>query len=200
MTGPQRFVMSFTYDFPKLLRGNAITRSTINGWQVAGVTTYQSGTALTLTGSNGANVYGATNDFAPLSGKCGTGAYVNQGSVKNKLNSYFNTACFALDPTSHTPVYPVVGSDGLATGFGNSGVGTVTGPGQRNWDLSLVKRTAIRKLGENANLECRTEFFNAFNTSQFANPDTNISDATFGVITATSVSPRIIQFALKLNF
>jgi hypothetical protein len=197
---PQRLVVSFTYDFPKLSLGNALARTATNGWQVSGVTTYQSGTALTVRGTNGSNVNGATNDFAPLSGSCGTGAYVASGAVKNKLNSYFNRSCFAFKPNGTTPMYPIVGSDGIATGFGNSGVGTVLGPGQRNWDLSLVKRTAVPRFGESANVEFRSEFFNAFNTPQFANPDTKVSDATFGVITATSVNPRIIQFALKLNF
>ena len=34
----------------------------------------------------------------------------------------------------------------------------------------------------------------------FANPNTNVSAATFGQITGTTVSPRIIQLAVKLVF
>jgi hypothetical protein len=94
----------------------------------------------------------------------------------------------------------VIGDDGSATAFGNSGVGVVSGPSQRNWDISLMKRTPIRKLGESGNLEFRGEFFNAFNTPQFANPGTNVSAANFGVISATSVNPRVVQLALKINF
>jgi hypothetical protein len=58
-------------------------------------------------------------------------------------------------------------------------------------------RTPLKLLGENGNIEFRTELFNAFNTPQFAPPNTNVSTPTFGVISATSVNPRIIQFALS---
>jgi hypothetical protein len=49
-------------------------------------------------------------------------------------------------------------------------------------------------------VEFRAEFFNAFNTPQFANPDATLSDASFGQIISTSVNPRLIQFALKFLF
>ncbi len=94
----------------------------------------------------------------------------------------------------------MVGDDGRATAFGNSGVGIVFGPDQRNFDLVLIKRTPLSRLREGANIEFRTEFFNAFNTTQFSSPGTNVSAANFGVISSTAVNPRIMQFALKLNF
>jgi hypothetical protein len=50
-------------------------------------------------------------------------------------------------------------------------------------------------------LEFRAEFFNAFNSTQYSNPDTSYSDGpAFGTITSTSVPSRIGQLALKLNF
>jgi len=82
--------------------------------------------------------------------------------------------------------------------YGNSGVGIILGPGQSNWDVSLVKMT---RFGERHSLQFRTEFFNAFNHAQFNNPGTAVSTpTTFGVITGTSVNPRLIQFALKYMF
>ncbi len=129
---------------------------------------------------------------------------VTSGSVINRLGGlsggpgYINRACIQT------------GSNGLAswqlvepgggTNFGNSGVGIIVGPGQNNSDIAVIKRTSINWLKEGANVEFRTEFFNAFNTPQFSNPSTNGSSAAFGQITSTSVSPRIIQFGLKLNF
>jgi hypothetical protein len=77
-------------------------------------------------------------------------------------------------------------------------VGIVLGPGQFNWDISIVKLT---KFTERQALQFRTEFFNAFNHPQFNNPGgADSTPTTFGVITATSVNPRLIQFALKYLF
>jgi hypothetical protein len=57
-------------------------------------------------------------------------------------------------------------------------------------------------------MEFRTEFFNAFNNVNFANPITLPAsvppvlsqDTIFGHIVATTTGPRVIQFALKFNF
>jgi hypothetical protein len=113
----------------------------------------------------------------------------------------------------------IPGSNGAATAsatgtdFGNVGRNVLRGPGQSNVDFSIIKRFP---LSESKNIEFRAEFFNLFNHVNFANP---ISDFTavpstsinpigqikgdpgdFGRINSTSNNPRLIQFALKLNF
>ena len=60
-----------------------------------------------------------------------------------------------------------------------------------------MKHTSI---GERWSSEFRTEFYNAWNHTQFANPDGNFSDSTFGEILKTREDPRVIQFALKFLF
>jgi hypothetical protein len=82
-------------------------------------------------------------------------------------------------------------------------------------DFSVIKRFP---LGEARSLEFRTEVFNLFNQVNLANPisdfnavtssggsiDPNtgriINPGAFGRIISTSSNPRLIQFALKLNF
>ena len=76
----------------------------------------------------------------------------------------------------------------------------VAGAGVAIAQQTGIKRTPLHLLGEAGNVEFRTEFFNAFNHTQFSNPSANVSSAAFGTITSTAVNPRIIQFALKLNF
>ena len=49
-------------------------------------------------------------------------------------------------------------------------------------------------------LTFRTEFYDAFNHAQFANPALNASLGSFGHITSLAVNPRLIQFALKYAF
>ena len=95
--------------------------------------------------------------------------------------------------------------------FSNPGPGTVgnlqltpvSGPGLWNLDLGFIKRTPIT---ERVNIEFRMEAFNVFNKTNFfigaAQLNQNINNPTtqpFGEITQT-YDPRILQFALKLNF
>lgn len=199
---PQRLVLSWVYDFPNFTGHNAFMHRALGGWSVAGVTTIQSGHRLTATATNVQNVVGTFSDRAPLSaGGCGS-EFVNSGSVQSKLKNYINDACFDLSN------YPVVGADGIATGFGTSEIGEIIGPDQNNWDLSLAKDTGI---GERLHLQFRADFFNAFNHPQFADPDVNLGEAAvqlglvapnpgFGTITATSTNPRLLQFSLRLVF
>jgi len=77
---------------------------------------------------------------------------------------------------------------------------------------SLPRRDALLKrirILENHSIQFRTEFFNAFNHTQFSNPNygvgatyalPNVRAGNFGQITSTSVNPRVIQFALKYSF
>jgi hypothetical protein len=194
-----RLVLSYLYQLPSPRKFNSFVDNVLGGWEVAGVTTIQSGLPLTLSGTNSNNVFGITTDRAQLGPGCTYGDLTTSGSVNSKLSNYFKNSCI-LRNAAGTAIWPVVGDDGRATAFGNSGVGIVFGPDQRNFDIVLIKRTPLSRLREGANIEFRTEFFNAFNTTQFSSPGTNVSAANFGVISSTAVNPRIMQFALKLNF
>lgn len=189
-TRPHRFIASYVYQLPGPKNRTSLLGELLGGWQMAGVTTYQSGQNLTLTDTNQLNVFGTTNDRASLASGCTISQLLTSGSVQSKLGSYFNNKCI-------TPPGAFPGGAG-ATGFGNLGVGIVRGPDQANYDISLTKLFPLRR--EGMNVEFRSEFFNAFNHPQFANPTTNASSGTEGVISATSVAPRVIQLALKLNF
>jgi len=201
--------VSYLYQFPSPKRFNAFLDALLGGWAAAGVTTIQAGAPLSLTGMNTRNIFGITNDRAQLAAGCAYDDLANSGSVHSKLDNYLNNSCILRGPApANSPpgtlgpaTWRVIGDDGLATAFGNSGVGVVFGPDQRNFDIALIKRTSVGRLRDGANIEFRAEFFNAFNTTQFSNPNTNVSaGSNFGLITATAVNPRIMQFALKLNF
>jgi hypothetical protein len=185
-----RFVFSETWTLPRLLRGPG--RAVLGGWNLAAIATIQSGSALTIAYTNPMNVFGISEDRAQLSGTCSKGQLVTAGSIQSKLNDYFNKSCFT------TP--PIIGADGIGTGFGNSPTGVVDGPGQANLDLALSKTVALRWRLENSSIQFRAEFFNALNHPQFANPDTNFSSPTFGVISSTAVNPRVGQLALRFAF
>ena len=72
-----------------------------------------------------------------------------------------------------------------------------------NSDIAIEKKTPLT---ERFSAEFRAEFFNAFNHTQFGNPDGNFTDGlpqdggTFGQILNTREDPRVIQFGLKILF
>ena len=68
------------------------------------------------------------------------------------------------------------------------------GNGAQWWDLSAGKELTF---AERYRLEFRSEFFNAFNHTSFANPNVSPESPNFGRTFSTSVGPRTIQFGLK---
>jgi len=185
-----RLVFSETWTLPS--PSGKLRHAALGGWDLAAVVTIQSGSALTVSDTNANNVFGISEDRANLSGNCTKSQLVRGGSVTSKLNSYFNPSCFT------TP--PVIGADGIGTGFGDSATGLVDGPGQANLDLAISKAIALRWPVERGSLQLRAEFYNALNHAQFANPDSNFTSPTLGVISSTAVNPRVGQVALRYSF
>lgn len=185
-----RLVFSETWDLPGPQAG--VGRAMLGGWSLAGVVTIQSGSALTISDTNANNVFGISEDRAELTGTCAKGRLVNAGPIESKLNSYFNASCFT------TP--PIIGADGIGTGFGNSATGLVDGPPQANMDVAVSKSLPLKWPREGCKIQLRAEFFNALNHPQFANPDANFTSPSFGVISSTSVNARVGQLAVRLAF
>jgi hypothetical protein len=192
---PQRFAVNYSYDLPFGKYEGMVGKLT-NGWTVAGVTVVQNGFPQTITDANAGNIYGNVQlSDANYAAGAGPASVPTSGSDTARLGviagttGWYNKAAFA----------PVSSSG--ANGYGNSAYGIVLGPGQFNWDISLVKTTKVGGINENATLVFRSEFFNAFNHPQFNTPVSNdVTASTFGVINSASVNPRLIQFALKYVF
>jgi hypothetical protein len=178
---PQNFVISYNYDLPfgygkRWGSGTSgVAGVLISGWQASGITTFQSGRPLQITvASSLLNNNGGSN---PANLVC------NSVSTPKMVQEWFNTNCFAAPP---------------AYTFGNSNVGHVYGPGVNNWDFSLAKNS--RLWSESSQLRFEASFFNIFNQAHFANPSTTLGAGGFGTISSTQLTPRIIQFGLKLTF
>lgn len=214
---PQRFIVSYIYTLPQPKDHFSLAGRALGGWSVAGTTTVQNGDRLTIFETNTFNAFGITGgdqDRGEIATGCHASDLVTHGSVESRLNGFFNGACFTAPP--------VIGADGIATAFGNGGIGNVKGPAQQDFDIAIIKKTPLGH-SDARNLEFRAEFFNAFNHASFSNPVTDagslclmgancpptitsgppvqfVPDPSFGVVGTTSVAPRIIQFALKFNF
>lgn len=173
-----RFVFSYVYDLPRFYKGgNAAAKRVVNNWQVAGITTFQTGTPFSIIGSQSAfsSVFGQlANGRTPASA-------VKSGSIPNRIDQYFDTTAFTTVP---------------AGTFGQPLRNVYRGPGQSNFDFSVVKFIPIT---ESQKFEFRTEFFNLFNHTNFANPVGTYGPA-FGKVLRTSSGPRVVQFAFKYSF
>lgn len=164
----------------------------LKGWSASGIVVLQSGPPLTLTDPSGGSVYGnAGTSTVTLCPGATARNLVTSGGIQSRLNHW-------IEPSAICSA-PAVGADG-STGYGNTGIGIIDAPGQFNADFSIIKTTVVGGIRETAVLAFRVEMYNALNHPQFAAPGTAVGSATFGVITQTSVAPRMIQFGLKYLF
>ena len=105
------------------------------------------------------------------------------------INNWFNPAAFAV---------PAPGT------WGTLGRNVGRGPGYYEIDTALEKETPVT---ERLALKFRAEAFNVLNHPIYADPSSDISSSSFGVITsplntgATGIgTPRRLQFMLRLEF
>lgn len=180
----QRFNVSHTVDLP-FGRGRALLREApvaldrlVSGWSAAGNATFTTGFPLALTAAGNTGLF--TSVLRPNS--TGTSAELD-GAVQSRLRRYFDTSAFTL-PAPFS--------------FGNVSrtLPDVRGPGRRNYNIAINKRTVIK---ENVALLFRAEAFNLTNTPFFLPPGINLGSPDFGVI-ADATGERQVQFTLRLVF
>jgi hypothetical protein len=167
---------------------------TLGGWSIATATVVQDGQQSSISFNNIYNAYGITDDRASYAPGCSAKDVATKGSLSHRVNNYINTACFAAPP--------VIGDDGIATGFGNTPNGILREPDEADVDFSLSKNQLVHWPKEDASVQLRADFFNALNHPNFAGPDNayTTTPSAFGTITSMSTNPRVIQLALRYSF
>jgi hypothetical protein len=151
------------------------------GWRLGGIQTYGSGFPLGVTRNNPLPIFnGPTRPL--ITSYTGWRAPISGSKFDPNKDKYLNIAAFPTQPVAL---------------FGNE---TRFNPKLRslplfNENVSLAKSF---HLTETKRLDFRFEGFNLFNRTQFGNPDLNLNDSTFGVITSQANTPRQMQAAMKL--
>jgi hypothetical protein len=201
------FTASILYDLPvgkgKRYGSNwgGVANAILGNWQVNLIQRAESGFPLFVVDS--ANVGPV---FPPETvGPGNTGTYLNYnffsfnrpdliGDPNGKHclpNTVFNTCAFGHAPAGE---------------LGTAPRAPVYGPRFVNTDFSILKDFPM-SFREGMKLQFRAEFFNLFNHPQFymgGIGDTGVQDinttSSFGFINQTLNNPRLIQFALRLNF
>jgi hypothetical protein len=203
-----RFTISYLYELPighgRRFMGemSGIADAFFGGWQVAGITTAQSGEAVTAVMSSDLSNTGSFSyrpdqiakpyDFSFNTASQGTDfGCTNPGH--QTLDCWYNQAAFAapaLAPGQQS-----------AHSFGDSRIGNLRGPDLVDFDFVLQKNFRIR---ESQEVEFRAEIFNLLNHPNFGLPGGGSSvpvDVPGGAsITNTSTDNRQIEFALKYTF
>ena len=164
---PHIFVANMIYNLPRLDGSNEFVKTVLGGWEVASIVRLESGTSLTPRfAATGLRALGAGQGFQ--AGITGTGTQVaNQRPLRvegvpctvDDGNTRF------INPNAFTLV-------GYRIGETVPKRTTCIGPPTKNVDLSVYKNFTPSWLknsffGEQARLQFRLEFFNAFNTPQF---------------------------------
>jgi len=208
----QRLSVSYLYELPVgkgrrfLSDMNRVGEAVLGGWQIAGITTAQTGEAITAVLSAD---YTNTGSFSPRPDQIGIPYDFSGITVQNNpfqcsrpghqtLDCWYNQAAFAIPALASGQTF--------ATNWGNSTIGNLRGPNLINFDFVLQKNFKIR---ETQQIEFRAELFNIFNHPNFGLPGAGIAsnsgttpvDVSGGAaITNTSTANRQIEFALKYTF
>jgi len=197
---PYRFVSSYVYYLPvgrgKKFGGgmSRLADEAIGGWQLTGITTFQTGFPFGVSAQDIEGVQGTVAPRANLIPGCNVHENTYSGVLRrfNRLNE----ACFT--------------QPGLGT-YGNSSRNFLTQPGINNWDMGFGKAFA---LGEKVKFVFKADAFNTWNHHQYSQDvggllvagsggnepiNNSVGQAYFGMIGGAS-SARIWQFGGKIQF
>jgi carboxypeptidase family protein/TonB-dependent receptor-like protein len=170
---------------------NRVLDEVVGGWKVSTAVVAYSGFPETITGgSSNSNSYGPNR--------------VNQYR-KLKVVGRSSANWFGTDASAAPCTTAGVDNGTCAFGvpannvFGTSQNGAVRGPGYFNTDLSAFKDF---HLFESHTIGFRFDAFNAFNIVSLGNPDTGITDSTYGNVSLQSPRSveRHLQFSAKYTF
>jgi hypothetical protein len=107
---------------------------------------------------------------------------------------YFDNTVLGVNCTTNCAWAPETGAR-----FGTVGRNTLRGPGFFETDLSIYRTFTFT---ESVKLQFRAEALNATNHANFANPQPDINNATFGFVTSTygPNQSRQWRFGMRLSF
>lgn len=187
---PHVLVVNYTWDLPNPVSSlkNRGLNYVFGGWQLAGISSFLSGTPFTPGFS--------TTDGAEITGSSEGARIVVTGDPRLSKGEKTFSRNFKTDVFARPAVRD----------FGNAGVGILRRPGINNWDVSVSKRIPFG--GDDSRyLQLRSEFYNAWNHTQFSgvdstarfNPAGQQINANFGAYNGAR-NPRQIQLSLRVMF
>ncbi len=187
-----RLVSSTTYELPfgagKKFLHDGIASKLAGGFEIDAITTYNSGPPFSVSLNSGVNS-GAPSWPNRIGGR----GKIDHGTPLRFFNATLcpagetslanGTACAFQTPASNT--------------YGNVARSVLYGPTTKDWDIGVQRKIV---LWEDKSLNLKFDAFNAFNTPNFATPNTAIGAATAGQITGTVNDNRDLQASATFYF
>jgi Carboxypeptidase regulatory-like domain len=195
---PNRLVVSGIWS-PKYGRNWPVAaRVVATGWRVSGIYTAESGDSLTVSNGGPGTACSSNTSVAQCPTGFGSSAQDHAGFDELNVNGNPNIGHSQKTPLRqfNTSVFSIPAMNVR----GNSGFGTVRGPGQNNLDFSLAKTFQIY---ENVHLELRGDAFNSLNHTQWNSVVTTFPSGNpefpFGSVNGAREA-RIGQLTAKILF
>jgi hypothetical protein len=164
-------------DIPHVLVAHAIWEvPRTGGVTISAIAGLQSGMPLAVTQVTNFNAFAGFGTQRPNL----TGNPALPANTRN-VARWFDTNAFSIAPQFT---------------LGNSSRNPVRGPGYRNLDLAIARRTRV--VGR-VSLDSRAEVFNVLNTPALGAPNMVAGSPGFGSITSAG-DPRVVQLAVRLLF
>jgi hypothetical protein len=188
---PNRFSLSFNYQFTGMNEGQGVLGKVTGGWGVSGTSIYQTGYPFSVYAGNlfnqAAYVEGADAHLNP------TGDYDADG----QNNDFPNVTGYSEAKSYTTGVFsagqftvPTMGTEG------NEKNNLFRNPAFEETDFSIYKDNHIN---ERLNFQLRIDFYNLINHSNYQNISNNVNAGNFGVVTS-QLLPRWFDIGAKLTF
>jgi len=188
---PHIAVINFVYELPFLKQNRSALGKIAGGWQLTGVTQFQSGTASSV---------GTGDDFAGV----GPGSGGQLWNLNGDFNLTGSDRKFSQGVGDQNFWFNTKNPDGSRI-FTAPAAGTFTTqrvrniirqPGFQNWNIGLLKSFRIT---ERQTIKFQAESFNWINHANWNGADTNPTSGTFGKVTGKG-SERNLQLALRYSF
>jgi hypothetical protein len=191
------FVANYLYELPFFSHNTHFVGKALGGWQISGITQFQTGTPCQVVSNNDyAGVgqdgnwdsCGGAGQFWVINGNPYVVGQFAAGGAKDPAQ------WFSVTNADGSPMFsaPAKGTFNLQPNVRSR----IHNPGFQNWNLGLYKKFAIT---ESKGFQFRAEAFDAFNHPNWNGADFNPTSATFGKTTAKS-NERNIQLSLRFYF
>jgi len=214
-----RATFTYVYSLPFYKEQKGLVGHVAGGWEISGVTTFESGVPLTVVNGADSDSIGGNLDrptFNPL-GQSGVRALPAVATATSNPCSVTVGATYYTNPEAggacidrNAAMY--IGNLAGSAIRGNLGRNTLRTRGTNNWNMNILKRISI---SESMKFEFRAEFYNIFNhpqfglgsVSPFSPGDTGVSASATGSTAGRFLHPefadgggRVIRYQVKFSF